>query len=143
MPNMYGGNYRPYNPYGGYYTAPQTQTAPQQPQIQQNILRVNGANGANAIQLRPNSSVLAIDDTQPVVWLAKTDGAGYKTVTPYAITPVQDAKDTKIQQMETEIAELRQIVEEIKNEQSNVRQSKRSAKSGTADTANADTNAGQ
>ena len=141
MPNMYG-NYRPYNPYGGYYTAP-TQTAPQQPQIQQNVLRVNGANGANAIQLRPNSSVLAIDDTQPVVWLAQTDGAGYKTVTPYAITPVQDVQETKIRQMETEIAELKQIVEEIKNEQSNVRQSKRSAKSGTADTANADTNAGQ
>lgn len=140
MPNMYG-NYRPYNPYGGYYTAPQT--APQQPQIQQNILKVNGANGANAIQLRPNSSVLAIDNTQPVVWLAQTDGAGYKTVTPYAITPVQDVRETKIQQMETEIAELKQIVEEIKNEQSNVRQSKRSAKSGTADTANADTNAGQ
>ena len=141
MPNMYG-NYQPYNPYGGYYTTPQTQTAPQQQQIQQNVLRVNGINGANAIQLRPNSSILAIDDTQPVVWLAQTDGAGYKTVTPYAITPVQDVQENKIRQLESEIADLKKIVEEIKYEQSNVRQTKRPAKSGTTDTVNADASAG-
>lgn len=56
---------------------------------QNQITRVNGENGARAYQLAPNSSVLLLDETAPVVWLAQTDGAGYKTVTPYEIKPLQ------------------------------------------------------
>ena len=57
-----------------------------QPYMQQ-IVRVNGEPGAHAYQMAPNSSALLLDETQPVVWLAQTDGAGYKTVTPYSIQP--------------------------------------------------------
>lgn len=56
---------------------------------QNQITRVNGENGARAYQLAPNSSVLLLDETAPIVWLAQTDGAGYKTVTPYEIKPLQ------------------------------------------------------
>ena len=53
----------------------------------QQIIRVNGENGARAYQMPPNSSVLLLDENQPIVWLAQTDGAGYKTVAPYKIEP--------------------------------------------------------
>lgn len=33
----------------------------------------------------PNSESLLLDETEPLVWLAVTDGAGYKTVTPFKI----------------------------------------------------------
>ena len=49
------------------------------------VIRVNGENGADAFQLGPNSSVLLLDETAPIVWLVQTDGAGYKTKTPYDI----------------------------------------------------------
>ena len=53
----------------------------------QQIIRVNGENGARAMQMSANSSALLLDETEPIVWLAQTDGAGYKTVTPYKIEP--------------------------------------------------------
>jgi len=53
----------------------------------QEVVRVNGMNGANAYQLPPNSSILLLDDSAPIVWLKITDGAGYPTLTPYDIVP--------------------------------------------------------
>lgn len=53
------------------------------------VVRVNGRGGAEAFQMAPNSDVLLLDTTAPIVWLKSTDGAGYPTCTPYAITPYQ------------------------------------------------------
>lgn len=65
-----------YNPYGSY---------PQQ----MSVIRVNGENGAKALQLAPNSSALVLDETAPIVWLCQSDGAGYKTAKPYKIEPME------------------------------------------------------
>lgn len=71
----------PYNPTGyPYYGA------------KQEVTKVNGRNGAEAYALAPNSSALLLDETAPIVWLVMTDGAGYKTVTGYDITPAQSAE---------------------------------------------------
>lgn len=51
----------------------------------QQVIRVTGEPGARALQMQPNSSILLLDETAPIVWLAQTDGAGYKTLTPYTI----------------------------------------------------------
>ncbi len=40
----------------------------------------------------PNSSILLLDETAPIVWLKMTDGAGYPTLNPYDIAPHQDEK---------------------------------------------------
>lgn len=53
------------------------------------IIHVNGENGAAAFNMMPNSQALLLDDTAPLVWLAQTDGAGYKTITPYEIKPYE------------------------------------------------------
>lgn len=59
-----------------------------QPALQsEQVLQVNGENGARAVNLAPNSSKLALDMSGLILWLITTDGAGYKTVTPYDITP--------------------------------------------------------
>jgi len=60
----------------------------------QEVVRVNGEGGANAYQLMPNSSALLLDETAPVVWLVTTDGAGYKSMTPYKITPFENQQKT-------------------------------------------------
>lgn len=54
----------------------------------QEVIRVNGENGAKAYNMPPNSSVLLLDEHDPVVWLKTTDGAGYPTITGYQITPM-------------------------------------------------------
>ena len=63
---------------------------PQTPYIQpSSVIKVNGENGARAFAIGANSSALLLDESGLLVWLITTDGAGYKTVTPYDITPHQ------------------------------------------------------
>lgn len=66
--------YQNYNmPYQGYntYGYGQMQQAPKY-----EIIEVNGENGVNALQMAPNSRVIAMDKTAPIIWVCQTDGAG-------------------------------------------------------------------
>lgn len=62
----------------------------------QEVVRVNGQNGANAYQMAPNSSILLLDETAPIIWLKTTDGASYPTVTGYTITPIETQTANKV-----------------------------------------------
>ena len=66
-----------YNPY--------QQFSPYQLPTPMRVVRVSGKPGAEAFQMAPNSEVLLLDETQPIVWLKTTDGAGYPRLTPYDI----------------------------------------------------------
>lgn len=58
------------------------------PLPQEKITMVNGFNGANAIRLGVDSSKLVLDNSGDILWCITTDGAGYKTVKPYKLTPI-------------------------------------------------------
>lgn len=90
----------------------------------QQIIRVNGENGARAFQMMPNSSCLLLDETNPIVWLVQTDGAGYKTTTPYKIEPYTPAPQPDMQDIINRLNKL----EERLNGQSNSEQAKRQPK---------------
>lgn len=84
------------NPYYGGIPAQQVgQTwQPRMPQMQPQaymgeIIKVNGMAGAQSLRLAPNSGVIALDTTAPIVWLCQADGAGYFNPEPYSITPYQ------------------------------------------------------
>lgn len=85
----------------------------------QEIIRVNGRNGANAYQMAPNSSILLLDETAPVIWLKTTDGASYPTITGYKITPMETAPIVNAQEEYKSLEERIRKLEEIVNEQSN------------------------
>lgn len=93
---------------GSYgYTGQSFLSWPQlQSQQRAGIIRVNGEGGARAYQLPPNSDALLLDESAPLVWLVQTDGAGYKTVTPYTITPYQAAPAPDLGAMEQRISRL-------------------------------------
>ena len=57
------------------------------PAAPQQVVRVNGENGARAFQIGANSSALLLDESGLMVWLITSDGAGYKTVQAYDIAP--------------------------------------------------------
>ena len=76
----------------------------------QEIIRVNGRNGAMSIQMAPSSSVLVLDETAPLVWLCQTDGAGYLTVTPFDIAPHQEAPQVSVNDLSARLARLEEIV---------------------------------
>lgn len=75
------------------------------------IIHVNGMNGAQAFQMPPNSNVLLLDDTEPIVWLKQTDGAGYPSLTPYKIEPYKPAPPADVKALEERIKRLEAMYE--------------------------------
>ena len=88
--------------------------APYQQQIQ--VVRVNGKNGAMAQNMPPNSSILLLDESAPVVWLKTTDGAGYPSVTGYSITPVQDSQRAEPKLTSDEYTSLDERITKLEKE---------------------------
>lgn len=74
------------------------------------IIQVRGQNGAEALQMAPNSKVLLLDETDPLIWFVQTDGAGYKTVTPYSITPYQPAPPVDLNSIELRLSTLEEKI---------------------------------
>ena len=86
--------------------------APYQPQQSTQVVRVKGRPGADAFGMGPNCSALLLDESGTMVWLCVTDGAGYKTVSPYDITPHQDAPAPDFGSLENRITKLEELVNE-------------------------------
>ena len=96
----------------------------QQPQLPpQEVMKVNGKNGVDMLNMSPNSSLLALDINKPLVWFIQTDGAGYKTPTPYKIVPYTEEENvdskvmTAIYNLETRLSTLEGMVNNASNEQ--------------------------
>ena len=102
MYENYQGGYM--NPYASRYNAMAAQQIPKY-----EVIHVNGENGANALQMAPNSSVIVMDDTAPMVWLCQTDGAGYKTVRAFDIAPHQAAPQIDIASIDARLKKLEEI----------------------------------
>ena len=98
------------NPYmNPYLQQPIPQPGPQMIQPTQ-VVRVNGENGARAFGIGANSSALLLDESGLMVWLVTSDGAGYKTVTPYDIIPHQAEPAPDYGTLESRIKKLEEIV---------------------------------
>lgn len=103
---MYG--YNPNMNVNPYMNAYQPQAYQQQPR--QEVVKVNGENGARAFPIGPNSSAILLDESGKLIWLVTTDGAGYKTVMPYDITQHQEAPAPDFSSLEQRIERLEGII---------------------------------
>ena len=74
------------------------------------IIKVNGRNGAEAYQMPPNSQVLLLDETQPLLWLKQTDGAGYPTLNAYDIKPHEEKPTPDYKTLEDRIARIEEVI---------------------------------
>lgn len=90
--------YSPFNP--APYAVPQ----------RYDVVRVNGKGGADAFAMAANSQVLLLDETQPVVWLKTTDGAGYPTLTAYDIKVHEEEKPVDYKTFDERLRRLEEIV---------------------------------
>ena len=95
----------------------QPQGYPQMPKKTE-IIHVNGENGAMALQMLPNSQALLLDDTAPLVWLAQTDGAGYKTVPPYSIAPYKAKEAVSLESLEKRLERVERRLSDDKSDTS-------------------------
>ena len=96
-----------YNPMINPYL--QAQRPYQQPPRQE-VVKVNGENGARSYQMPPNSSALLLDESGVIVWLVTTDGAGYKSVAPFDISPHEAAPAPDYSDLEQRISALERMM---------------------------------
>ena len=105
------------NPYGygqqmpGQYMQPgiqQQQPVMQMPQ--QQVVRVNGENGARSYQIGANSSAMLLDESGEIVWLVTSDGAGYKTVSAYDIMPHKAEPPKEYTDLESRVRKLEDMM---------------------------------
>ena len=123
-----------FNPYQNIfnpYNIPQV-NPPALPQ--QQITQVNGKASVDTIQLAPNSSMLAMDTTAPIVWMCVSDGVGKVTATPYDIVVHKEEAPVDMKAMEQRLSNIESTIAEMEeriNVKSNVGRSK--SKSSLAD----------
>ena len=123
-------NYSNYlnNPYNNPYTVGMAGTNPYQPNSRQEIIKVNGKEGANAYPLNtPNSSVLMLDINQPILYVKISDGAGYCNITPYTISPLKEVmneSNINTDDLEKRIKRLEELYESYTLSVEQLKQSK-------------------
>ena len=88
---------------------PQNQNAPV------HVAKVNGRAGAESYILPPNSDAILLDMNEAIAWFIQSDGAGYRTVTPYDISLHKEVsqKDV-IKSMEDRITKLEEAIKNVK-----------------------------
>ena len=85
------------------------------------VVKVKGEKGADALQMGPNSSGLFLDADNPIIWFVQTDGAGYKTKTPYDISLHVEEPSPDIKTMDERLMSIDkrlQAIEEALNDES-------------------------
>ena len=82
-------------------STPQTNKLPPQ-----QILQANGKASIDAIQMSPNSSVLILDSTAPIIWMCISDGLGNVSKSPYDIFPHKDKTPLNLDTLEQRLAVL-------------------------------------
>lgn len=88
-------NYPYYNPYF-QQTYPQNYSMTT-PSIQKTSVKtVSGKEGVYAFPMAPDSSDMFLDENNPILWIAKTDSAGMKTVTPYTISQYEEKNEVSV-----------------------------------------------
>lgn len=80
-------------------------------QPRQEITEVYGVQGAQAYQMAPNSSVILLDASEPIVYIKKTDGAGSASIVSYNLVQ-REAEQTKTNELEMRIKRLEEIISE-------------------------------
>lgn len=86
----------------------------------QQVVQVDGYNGASTFKMGPDSSALLLDQSGDKIWFVKTDGAGYKSVIqPYAISPILNNNNNNntydFSQYEERLSKLEKIMEGLTN----------------------------
>ena len=84
------------NPYANLlaqnqYYNPQMNNQQIFPQEQtQNLIRVNGIEGAKTYQMSANSTVALFDSNEDVMYIKTTDGAGFPSIRTFSFTEVKE-----------------------------------------------------
>lgn len=78
------------------------------------VIRVKGEGGAKSVKIPPQSSCLAMDVDEPLVYLIATDSTGFPAVEAYKIERVPTESEKAATAIETVTTTLGTVVEALK-----------------------------
>ncbi len=96
--NYWGGGYTPYNTYPQFnngYAQPQMQTVPQ-PQFQTNKIFVTSLEEALARPAEPNTEIIYLHQTEPLLFQISTDLQRKKTALTFRLVAEEDKKNVPV-----------------------------------------------
>lgn len=117
--------YNAYNPYMQSYGQQTYNNNPFQVQQQNNtlpqqqIIQVNGKASVDTIQLAPNSSILVMDTSAPIVWLCVSDGVGKVTATAYDIAEHKEIPPIDVASVEQRLTAVENFINKLMEGASN------------------------
>lgn len=93
-------------------------TSPAQPSVTnmlppQQVLQANGKPSIDALKMSPNSSVLIMDTTAPIVWLCTSDSLGNVTSVAYDITQHKDQPVPSVTDFEARLVAVENNINSI------------------------------
>ena len=112
--------YNPYlqNPYlqNGYNSQYNAQNSPYNSNYQQGqqLIRVNGLEGAKAYQMGANSTVALFDNNNDIMYVKNTDGAGFGSIRAFKFVEMDLNSTAPVAEYATK-TELEQLRQEVKN----------------------------
>ena len=86
---------------------------------QQSVIQVDGKASVDALRMSPNSSVLLMDKTAPIVWLCTSDGLGNVTSHAYDIIDHKETPPIEMETIDARVSELEKAIAEIKESMKN------------------------
>lgn len=104
------------NPSGYVYN----QTPYTSPKSQNDLLQVNGLEGARNYPVSPNCRVVLFDSNQDIFYIKSTDSGGYPSISTFQFSAVQE-QNTQLQNFATKddlgavLAQIQELREELKN----------------------------
>lgn len=99
-------NYTPYNAQNAMYNASMNQG--------QQLIRVNGLEGAKAYQMGANSAVALFDSNNDIMYVKNTDGAGFGSIRAFKFSEMDLNSSVPVAEYATK-NELEQLRQEVKN----------------------------
>lgn len=109
------------NPYANLlaqnqYYNPQMNNQQIFPQEQtQNLIRVNGIEGAKTYQMTPNSTVALFDSNEDIMYIKTTDGAGFPSIRTFNFVEITQSEKSSVNQDYISREEFEEFKKELMN----------------------------
>lgn len=86
------------------------------------VIKVSGRSGVDSFNMPPNSDVLLLDTSAPIIWFVQTDANGTKSAVPYDISEHKEVKpEDTLKVLEERIARLEEKIN-VKSNNGNSKQ---------------------
>lgn len=79
----------------------------------QQVLQVDGRASVEKIRMAPNSTLLALDRTNPIIWFCSSDGVGNVTATPFDYTKHEEEPEISMSSLQSQLNDLKTSVSQI------------------------------